>query len=81
MESDDQTDEFHVGQFAFFSFLLLISSVMRNNIIMRILLKSSLNLWIAMLRAVVSAKSVFFDSNPSGRILNRFTSDTFVMDE
>ena len=34
-----------------------------------------------MLRGIVSAKSVFFDSNPSGRILNRFSSDTDTMDE
>jgi len=60
---------------------MLISSVLRNIIVDQILLSSSLNLWISMIRGVVSAKSLFFDSNPSGRILNRFSSDTDTMDE
>ena len=31
-------------------------------------------------KAVVNTFPVFFDSNPSGRIVNRFSRDTFLMD-
>ena len=31
-------------------------------------------------KAVIGTYPVFFDSNPSGRIVNRFSRDTFLMD-
>ena len=34
-----------------------------------------------MLRAVLRAKITFFDSNPIGRILNRFAKDTTLVDD
>lgn len=34
-----------------------------------------------MIQSVAKAKYEFFISNPAGRIINRFTADTFSMDE
>lgn len=34
-----------------------------------------------MIKSVAKAKYEFFISNPAGRIINRFTADTFAMDE
>ena len=38
------------------------------------------NLYKKALIAVTKTKQTFFDSNPSGRILNRFSRDTYLMD-
>lgn len=43
-------------------------------------MRISTNLHEKMLRCLVRAKPVFFDKNPSGRILNRFTRDVSVID-
>ena len=44
-------------------------------------INSSRNLHKAMLEAVVKATVHFFDTNPSGRICNRFSNDIGLMDE
>lgn len=61
IESDDQSDPFYVSLFALLSFSLFIGSWIRNLVTINVFLSSALNLWIAMLRGVVGAKSVFFD--------------------
>eukprot|EP00801_Mesodinium_rubrum_P000140 Mrub_00140.p1 GENE.Mrub_00140~~Mrub_00140.p1 ORF type:complete len:1272 (+),score=145.19 Mrub_00140:200-3817(+) len=43
--------------------------------------RGSFNLFNAMIKSVSNAKYEFFISNPAGRIISRFTSDTFLMDE
>ena len=45
------------------------------------LLKSSTNLHDSMLLAVLNAPVFFFDTNPVGRILNRFSRDIGILDE
>ena len=47
----------------------------------RALLNSSTNLHDSMLLAVLKAPIFFFDTNPTGRILNRFSRDIGIMDE
>lgn len=44
-------------------------------------LNSSKNLHNAMAKAVIKAPVFFFDTNPAGRILNRFSRDIGVMDD
>lgn len=44
-------------------------------------LNSSKNLHDAMANAVMKAPVLFFDTNPAGRILNRFSRDVGVMDD
>lgn len=44
-------------------------------------LNSSKNLHDAMSKAVMKAPVLFFDTNPAGRILNRFSRDVGVMDD
>ena len=45
------------------------------------LLKASQRLHDAMVTAVIRAKVVFFDTNPIGRILNRFSADVGINDD
>lgn len=42
---------------------------------------AAFQLFNAMIKSVAKAKYEFFISNPAGRIINRFTADTFAMDE
>ena len=45
------------------------------------LINSATNLHDSMVASVAHAPVLFFDTSPSGRILNRFSKDTSVMDE
>ena len=45
------------------------------------LINSSMNLHNLMLSAVVKAPVLFFDTNPVGRVLNRFSRDINIMEE
>ena len=48
---------------------------------MNALITSSMNLHNFMLSAVVKAPVLFFDTNPVGRVLNRFSRDINIMEE
>ena len=60
------------------AFLLLI---IRSAAVMNALITSSMNLHNFMLSAVVKAPVLFFDTNPVGRVLNRFSRDINIMEE
>ena len=60
------------------AFLLLI---IRSATVMNALITSSMNLHNLMLSAVVKAPVLFFDTNPVGRVLNRFSRDINIMEE
>lgn len=55
-------------------------AVMRELTIFNILIRSSTNIHREMSKRIVRAKVVFFDSNPIGRILTRFSKDMAVLD-
>ena len=56
-------------------------SISRAAVLFVALLNSSAHLHDSMLLAVLKAPVFFFDTNPSGRILNRFSRDIGIMDE
>ena len=56
-------------------------SFIRSAICLNTLIMSSKNLHNSMLTAVLKAPVLFFDTNPVGRILNRFSRDIGIMDE
>ena len=60
------------------AFLLLI---IRSAAVMNALINSSMSLHNLMLSAVVKAPVLFFDTNPVGRVLNRFSRDINIMEE
>lgn len=55
-------------------------NLIRAQIIIRIMNKASENLHDKMLTRVARSKILFFDSNPVGRILARFSKDISVID-
>ena len=60
------------------AFLLLI---IRSATVMNALITSSMSLHNLMLSAVIKAPVLFFDTNPVGRVLNRFSRDINIMEE
>ena len=59
----------------------LILSIMRAGAFFNAVINSSNHLHNSMLSAVLKAPVLFFDTNPIGRILNRFSRDIGILDE
>ena len=55
-------------------------AIAREFTIFNILIRSTTNIHKEMARKIVRARVVFFDSNPIGRILTRFSKDMAVLD-
>ncbi|CAG0895339.1 unnamed protein product [Cyprideis torosa] len=60
---------------------LILLSLVRSWHVMSICMKASVNLHSKMFNSVLRAPMKFFDNNPVGRTLNRFSRDTGNMDE
>ena len=74
-----QTDDLYIyGYLVGGAFLL---SVTRAALCLNALINSSKNLHSTMISAVLKAPVLFFDTNPVGRVLNRFSRDIGIMDE
>ncbi|KAM9996282.1 hypothetical protein ACTFIY_002464 [Dictyostelium cf. discoideum] len=77
---DGKSDSFYIGYYlliiGIFVFLLMI----RTFSLSRITFGIGKNLHSALLKSVTYASCRFFDTNPSGRILNRFSKDTSDID-
>ena len=56
-------------------------STIRAATFLNVLINSSMSLHNLMLSAVVKAPVLFFDTNPVGRVLNRFSRDINIMEE
>ena len=57
-----------------------VSAFLRELNLFNIIIRSSSNIHREMARRIVRAKIIFFDSNPIGRILTRFSKDMAVLD-
>ena len=55
-------------------------SFVRNELIFGLILRASRNLHKKMAETVIRSKIIFFDSNPIGRIVTRFSKDVVVID-
>ena len=78
---DDQTDRKNVGIYASCVVAAVLLTTLRAYAFFLVVLKSSENLHNDMVTAILKAPVLFFDSNPIGRILNRFSKDIGCMDE
>lgn len=65
-----------MGMILFFG----LSCIFRETTIFSIFLRTTTNMHRAMTEKVLRANILFFDSNPIGRILTRFSKDMAVMD-
>lgn len=62
-------------------FLLVSLGVLRSITFCRVCIKASQNLHDKMFHGLITTKMRFFDVNPVGRIMNRFTKDLGSVDE
>ena len=67
--------------YATFVCAAIISAAMRGYIFFFISLRSAENLHNKMVSCLLQAQVLFFDTNPAGRILNRFSKDVGCLDE
>ncbi|XP_073368124.1 LOW QUALITY PROTEIN: multidrug resistance-associated protein 4 [Mycetomoellerius zeteki] len=58
-----------------------VTTLLRSFIFMKVCMNSSCNFHNAMFSNLLQARMSFFHTNPSGRILNRFSKDMGIMDE
>lgn len=59
----------------------IIITVARSFLFFNVAMKASINLHNSMFRGITRAAMYFFNTNPSGRILNRFSKDMGQVDE
>ena len=59
---------------------LILTNMIRATFVLAIVLKSASNLHDAMVRRVLRADILFFDSNPIGRIVTRFSKELMMFD-
>ncbi|XP_026820606.1 multidrug resistance-associated protein 4-like isoform X2 [Rhopalosiphum maidis] len=67
--------------FSVITLIIIIISAIRSVLFVSVCMKASLNLHNNMFNALTKAKIYFFNTNPSGRILNRFSKDIGTVDE
>lgn len=81
LSSEDQTDRTNIGIYASCVTAAVILATIRAYMFFQVVLRSSESLHNDMVTALLKAPVLFFDSNPIGRILNRFSKDIGCMDE
>merc|ERR1719186_62297 len=95
VENDMQTNEtnekfeeatltehyFNLGIYGAIVGALVVTSMIRTMYFFFLCMRSSVNLHNSMFQSIIRAPCRFFDTNPVGRILNRFSKDMGSMDE
>lgn len=71
----------YVGSYAFFVMGTIILSFIQAIMFTKMTMKSTKGLHSKMIVAVLRSPQLFFDQNPSGRILNRLGKDQAIVDE
>ena len=80
VKSDDQLNFVWSLVFAALAFGLFALNYVRVTVFQQYLLTCNSNLHTDMLNTIVRAPVTFFDANPAGRVINRFSKDTMLTD-
>ena len=78
---DEQTESTNVGIYAGSVAVVVLLTILRAYFFFMAVLRSSEKLHNNMTTAILKAPVLFFDSNPVGMILNRFSKDIGCLDE
>lgn len=80
-EGDEQDKFFYIQTFAILSGICLVLGYTRAVLLTFTIVKAGKSLFAKALHSTITTKAVFFDTNPIGRILNRFSRDVSTIDE
>ncbi|XP_066427630.1 ATP-binding cassette sub-family C member 4 isoform X3 [Molothrus aeneus] len=72
---------FYLGIYAGLTVATILFGIIRSLLVFRVLVNSSQNLHNKMFQSILKAPVLFFDRNPIGRILNRFSKDIGHLDD
>lgn len=81
MSFDEQRSAFTLGVYGGFIVGNILFPFLEIWLLLLVLLRSSVTLYDKMTVAVIKSPLVFFDRNPVGRIINRFSKDLGVLDD
>ncbi|XP_072883242.1 ATP-binding cassette sub-family C member 4 isoform X2 [Hemitrygon akajei] len=73
--------DFYLGTYAGLTISVLLFGVVRSLLIFKVLVNASQDLHNKMFTSIIKAPVLFFDKNPIGRILNRFSKDVGHLDD
>jgi ABC-type multidrug transport system fused ATPase/permease subunit len=80
-EYDEQQRRWYVGVYAALTGTIIVFALLRAVLFFRLVMSCAYSLHNGMFTGVLYAPMQFFESNPVGRILNRFTKDQSIVDE
>ncbi|KAH8278915.1 hypothetical protein KR018_011001 [Drosophila ironensis] len=80
-EADINTDPADMYYFAALNIAVVVFTITRTMLFYKMAMRSSTQLHNAMYQGITRAAMYFFNTNPSGRILNRFSKDLGQIDE
>ena len=81
MTAKNQQDETTLGIYAILVSAAFVLGIIRAYVFFYVSLRAAENLHNKMVACVLQAPVLFFDTNPAGRILNRFSKDIGAIDE
>uniref|UniRef100_A0A803TSN8 ATP binding cassette subfamily C member 4 (PEL blood group) n=1 Tax=Anolis carolinensis TaxID=28377 RepID=A0A803TSN8_ANOCA len=73
--------DWYLGMYAGFTVVTVLFSILRNILMFQVLVNAAQTLHNSMFQSILKAPVLFFDSNPIGRILNRFSKDIGHLDD
>ncbi|KAJ7319899.1 hypothetical protein JRQ81_019410, partial [Phrynocephalus forsythii] len=73
--------EWYLGMYAGVTLGTILFSILRSLLMFQVLVNAAQNLHNNMFQSILKAPVLFFDTNPIGRILNRFTKDIGHLDD
>ncbi|OUT20980.1 hypothetical protein CAS74_003977 [Pichia kudriavzevii] len=76
----ERHDNFYIGIYVFVTIMFVVCSIWQFSTIIYVTNRSSNLLNIKAINNIMHAPMAFFDTTPMGRIVNRFTKDTDVLD-
>ncbi|TRY63583.1 hypothetical protein TCAL_13931 [Tigriopus californicus] len=71
----------YLGIFGFFGIVMILASILKDLLFINSCAKASTHLHTGMVEAVSFSPMRFFENNPIGRIVNRFTQDLAITDQ
>ncbi|XP_059695209.1 ATP-binding cassette sub-family C member 4 isoform X2 [Haemorhous mexicanus] len=80
-EPDHLDLNFYLGIYAGLTVVTILFGIMRSLLVFQVLVSSGQNLHNKMFQSILKAPVLFFDRNPIGRILNRFSKDIGHLDD